>query len=517
MNYKIPRPTSLVVKVLTLALLAGPRLAADEEALARALRAKVTQEVIRKWSPEIIFDYHERFFPTSVEDLLRGARLYQEGREAQAQPITSPNDLAHKGLEWRIRFDPKNPKVLAGDRGPGGSVTAPMYVSVQIPADGSYVKLLYRALFGFQGPQSVRCHDGSSNFNYAAPMLGEHEGDWEAVNVFLAPDLGSLLAVTTEAHGNPTNHTPDQLEFTEGTHARIRCAVSSHGMYVRGGNFNIDWFILQDMKVLSVIDQVSGGGPTWQPWKQQNTPFRIIGSARGNEPASEKWATFRGRLGSYKQNTIVQPCELNGRDLGGTQAWKAQMQTGLINTVRTFNFSKDLADTRVGAPTSGPGDRTEMQWSLPSAELPRNARPCVIFSRVPDYRGEKMVLCADPKSADGRSVLAPHRKGDAWQQWYIVDVGGGRVQIVNRQTRKCLRYQGGQGKDTTLFPVLMDTPYTTWTIAGDRKNNCAIRPALTDRQNLNAFGNGPYPSGNRVGTWDWSRGQGNETWRIVEE
>jgi len=509
-----------VLALASLAAAGGGRLSAEETAAARALRARVTLDVIAKWSPEVRFHRLERFFPTSIEDLLKGARLYQdpdkdikmEVPRDKAIPINGPDALRDLPGNFRIQFDPANPKVRGGDRGPDGSVTAPMYVSVQIPPDASYVKLLYRFLFGFNGPQSMRCHDGIQNFNYALPCLAEHEGDWEGVNIVLAPDLNAIVSVTTEAHGNQTDNLVEDLDWTENTHCQVRSAANSHGTYNGKGLPSEAWFTLEKLGVLSVVDIISSAGPLWQPWKQSNNPFRLIGRVDGAEVGREVWASYRGRMGSYKENPILAPCDLNGGGMSAAQYLAAGAQTALISTIRFTTIA--LTDTKVGAPCGGPGSRPEMNLVLPAPGGLRGGRPCVIYSRVGPHN---LVLSLDPGDVNAPLVLSTYRQGDTNQRWFLVDLGDGRTQFLNEKTGKAMRLlPGGQGKRVTTYSPLAKTGFTTWTIAGDRRNNCAIRPAVTDSQNLDAFGNS-WRDGSPVGTWDWGGGQGNETWRIVEQ
>ncbi len=107
-------------------------------------------------------------------------------------------------------------------------------------------------------------------------------------------------------------------------------------------------------------------------------------------------------------------------------------------------------------------------------------------------------------------ILANYAPGDASQIWQKV-FKGTSIALRNQKTGKLMRVTGGNGRVT-----LLDTDDfnggSKWTVGGDCKSNCTLRPEWDSSQNLNAFGNGPYNAGNAVGTWGWGGGSGNETW-----
>jgi hypothetical protein len=490
-----------------------------ESPKAAALRVQVTQAVIAKWSPDVRFHTWERYFPTSAEDLFRGAKAYRVGakesdRIGGFKEIRTPADLAGLTKEWRIQFDPGNPKVLGGDvtgTRPNLVVTAPMYVSVQIPADAAYVNLHYGFLFGFNGAQCMRSRIGS--FNYIMQSMAEHEGDWEGVDVRLAPDLGSVVLVSTEAHGDKMSYLPSEMDWTESTHPQLRLGLNSHGVYNGKGKNPEDWIILEDLKAAAVIDLITRDGPSWRPWTLRDG-FRLFGRANSRPIGKEAWTFYQGRMGTHKTNAASAVMDVDG------EPFKDQKK-GLIAKAQLTIFkgvSPFLKELFNGMPCTGVGPRAELKGELAPLLMPAGMKRYVLQSRVPG----SLVLSVNPADPDGGLILDTLRPGDENQQWLLAENKDNRKDKVNRvclvnvKTRKLAGVRGGSGARVTLFSPALNTDFTQWTLAGDRGDPCAIHPLASEAQNLNAFGNGPHKPGNPVGIWKSGKGAGNETWKLVE-
>ena len=408
-------------------------------------------------------------------------------------------------------------------------VTAPWYVSVRVASDASYVEIRYHELHGYNGPQTMR--EKGAGWIYATPTFAEHQGDWEGNGIRLAPDLTTVIAVVCEAHGDDTSWPPDAVFWVDGTHASFRSAVNSHATYnpkqVRG---NVIYLV--DAYVADVVDAFDEGGLQWKAWTLPDSyrPFRQIGRTASGIVGTEQWGDFRGRLGSYQADDVGSPTNCDGSHLSGLAAVAAYGNTGVTLVLK--NLTSKLPDESwEGAPPTGPGPSPANALEA-SPTPPLDGQPkFAIFSRVND--GKSLVLSADPKNPQGGGlVLEPYAKGDPAQQWYVIKMGKapftidsntistgawGPYEIVNVKTGRDVHSQGGQGKQliTSLRPA--PTPFTLWTIGGDQTTNCAIRPVAADSQNFNVLGNGPYKAGNTVGTWDWSKGAPNETWRLVAQ
>jgi hypothetical protein len=503
----------------------GPvRYTAAEAAPGVALRAKVTREVIARWSPDVRFHEWERYFPSSAEAIFKGAKAFRVGskeseRIGADKVINTPADLAGLTAEWRIQFDPNNPKVLDGDvtgARPKMVVTAPMYVAVQVAADGSYVNLGYWFLFGFNGSQSMRSHDGTGSFNYTMRTMAEHEGDWEGVTIRLTRELDKVIMITTEAHGDRKDYLPGEMDWTDKTHPQLRLALNSHGVYNGKGKNPNDWITLEDLKVASVIDIITKDGPTWRPWTLPDA-FRIFGRYKNkNQLGKEPWTTYMGRMGTHKNNSASSVVDVTGQPLSGKQAFTAKAQLTVFKGVSPF-----LKSLFNGMPCAGVGARQELNCELPALRRLSGHRKYVIRPRI----AGNLVLSINRSNPDGGLVLDTLRPGDPTQRWYVLqnkhNVNGrlvlDSVSLANVATERLAGMRGGQGSAITLWHRSVNDGTTRWTIQGDRTGNCAIRPLNNSSQNLNVLGNGPYRPGSAVSTWAWGRGQGNETWTIREE
>jgi hypothetical protein len=492
--------------------------AGAEPAAAAALRARVTQEVLAKWAPDVRFHPFERYFPTSAEELFKGAKAFRVGsretdRIGEPRAIRTPDDLAKLGPEWRIEYDPANPKVRGGDvtgTRPNLVVTAPMYVSVQIPGDASYVKLRYCFLFGYNGAQSMRSNVGG--FNYTMETMAEHEGDWEGVDLQLAPDLASPIAVWTEAHGDQHRYLPGNLDWTASTHVQLRLALNSHGVYNGRGRKADDWIVLEDLKAAAVVDLIAQGGPVWQAWTLPDG-LRVFGKVGVRVVGKEAWTLYQGRLGTHKTNAASAAVDITGEPF---KDFKKQA----IVTAQRWIFKAVSPFLRAlfnGMPCNGVGVRGELKGDLRSLPALAKQKQYLVYSRVPG----DLVLSVNPAAPDGGLILDTLRPGDASQHWYLVEYKDKygmveRVGLVNAQNGKAAGAGPGNGSPVTLLDRTIVDNRTQWTLSGKPASNCAIRPAYSDAQNLNVLGNGPYKPGNPVATWTWSRGAGNETWRLVE-
>ena len=127
-------------------------------------------------------------------------------------------------------------------------------------------------------------------------------------------------------------------------------------------------------------------------------------------------------------------------------------------------------------------------------------------------------LSVDPNNADhcvieSRSSLTDTPPGT--MIWTKQDTPQGFL-LTNKGTNTILYVRGGNGANAQLLPATpVNQMCSLWTIGGTFPSRVAIRPSVDDSQNLNVYGDGPYPPGNGVGTWAWGGGAPNEVWTFV--
>ena len=508
---RCPWAPKALAATLTFAALTAP-VASAENPEARNLRASVTQEVIARWAPDVHFHWHEKYFPASAEELFAGAATFQvdddEKESGTARIIHQPSDLAFLDKTWRIRYDSRNTKVMGGDivgnDNHRGVVTAPMYVSVMVPEDASFVDIRYCFLFGFNGAQCMRTLSATGHFNYIMPTLAEHQGDWEGFTLRLTPDLKTMIYGVTEAHGNQHKYPAFQMDWTDGTHPQLRLGLDSHGVYNGKGKNDNDWIVLSENGPNECVDIITKDGPVWQPWKlpASTRPFRLFGRTNDNNLIGETWANFHGRMGSHKTNGADKVLDVSGGGLDGGQAFIAGSEMALTGAVTLFK--SELCNAM---PCGGPGGREEMNAELPPMPPLKGLKKWVVRSTVNTFRGYLTV------GQDGSSlVLDQLHPGDPKQQWYWLDLGNEHFQLINVATERAACVDPHNGSPAYLIHRSRVDEYTMWNPANAGQGTFALRPLWDTGQNLNVLGGGGWQPGNAVGTWGWGRGQENERW-----
>jgi len=143
----------------------------------------------------------------------------------------------------------------------------------------------------------------------------------------------------------------------------------------------------------------------------------------------------------------------------------------------------------------------------------------VIFSRV--RGGQSIALSVDPSNRscvqggpDGQCnvIIDNYQPGNANQIWLRQKTGNGYL-FTNKATQMLAYVPNGNGNRIVMMSkTSINIIGSVWTLGGDCRVNCSLRPYHDDGQNMNIFGNGPYGPGRAVGTWGWGGGDVNETW-----
>ena len=204
-----------------------------------------------------------------------------------------------------------NPSQNAGQPLP----TAPLYYSIQDYEDA--VEITYVVMFAFQGGQTARARRLGSEFNCLLPNLGSHQGDLERITMTLkkgANDTYTIARVIYEAHGHPTNYTPDQVKWEDTTHAIVHPTLSSHGMRNLDPATTDHTYDVDIPGFVAIGDWV-GTGSWWRP-HSEGSEFKFLGLDSAQQPIGDQaWAAFRGYLGETRANTLVAGTYFDGKNL----------------------------------------------------------------------------------------------------------------------------------------------------------------------------------------------------------
>lgn len=309
----------------------------------------ISLETLARFSPIVFFHPEEKYFPCSIESILRNSTLIDEDNEIILEKPSEEDLLHHSQDNSRLSI---NPLIFQGDalrefwqeNKQHKAIEAPMYVSVQVPDDFSYIDIHYIFLFAYNGPQSAVVRLPFQAYDVSLPHFAEHEGDIESVSVRVSGDFNTIIQVRMEAHGYSTYYEPNDLDFKD-QHVLVRSALNSHASYNGKGKPVADTVILKDISILGLGIDVTDftsteNSPRWAikddyfindiPDPEQSSPIRFIGiNMQGDAIGQEKWVLFSGRIGNHFRAHFV----------GSTSPYKQTLSA----------FEKNYVDTLVKA------------------------------------------------------------------------------------------------------------------------------------------------------------------------
>jgi hypothetical protein len=491
----------------------------------------VPMSVISRFAPSVGLHYWEQYLPCSIEYILSHATLKQGQPSDYAGHLSDgtavATNLTQLDLYNYARQDPSGDNFYlsiesqarqggppAGTAPPYDSsvlANVPMYVSVQVPTDKSFVDLNFYFLFAYNGPQTIRGLEPGRHFNAVIPNFAEHEGDIEGVTVRITSDLQNIVFVRYEAHGNSSYYAPLELLYL-GTHPKVSCALFSHSTYNPAGKNANDWIELKDYALAEGVDIINDG-PRWEPYLYNQ--LVLVGlDTNGQAINGQWWAAFAGRIGVHQLNTF-QEAEGVGGDLDPDQWLYANscgegVQAYFEALFAKSNFSKYDADN-VGVGPQGLGSRGSIVQNQPTYAVPEVTG--TLFCRA----GNNLVLSVNPTNVSGPVTVEtfdPTLATQLWrrQEWDSSD--GPRYVFINQSSGLILKADGVQGDAAFQSSTLTSANF--WRLGGDEGDDFhAVQWAQDISQNLNLLGNGPYNPGMAVGTWSWGGGDPNEVWKFL--
>lgn len=494
----------------------------------------VPMNVISNYAPEVGLHYWEPYLPCSIDYILAhstvlyghpsdyvgnlndGTNLITHPTQQQLYQIAT-NDPAGTNYYLSIETAAFTGGPPAGTMPPYDSsvlTNVPMYVSVQVPADRSFVDLNYYFIFAYNGPQTIRGLEPGRHFNAILTDFAKHEGDIEGISVRITTNFQNIVFVRYEAHGDSSYYAPAEVIF-DGSHPRVSCALNSHSTYnPKGFNAN-DWINLKNYSLTEGVDIINDGA-IWRPYL--NTNLILVGIDTNNQPINgQLWAAFAGRLGIHQLNDFQSAFGVGGSLDFDQQAWAESsgqvIESYFVYELGQNGFTKYDADN-VGVGPGGLGGRGSIIESKPTYSIPETTGE--LFAGV--NGGANLVLSVNPADPIGPLIVATYDQNlPLAQQWRRQEWDshfGTRYVYINKQSGLAMYATGVQGAAITQTAGLTSSNF--WQLGGDEGNDFhAVQWANDNGQNLNIPGNGPYTNGSGIVTWSWGGGAGNEIWKFV--
>jgi hypothetical protein len=202
-------------------------------ALPAGARANASDEqLLRTYQPVLVFDAAERFRPARVDEFVRDSTLERlDGSTWQlVDSNPQPNTLPTSGSGFRLDQQGCSPASTLGGLDCYAAAIAehgqPSMVYGQVIRSDAAVVLEYWSFY----------YDDVYSYFYPPSNLiwQSHEGDWEAVAIFLSPDEVPLEAAYSQ-HCRGQRRPWSSTQRVDGTHPVAYVAVGSHASYFTPG------------------------------------------------------------------------------------------------------------------------------------------------------------------------------------------------------------------------------------------------------------------------------------------
>ena len=271
----------------------------------------ISEDVVRRFCPVFVFHPDEKFFPCSIDYLLRGGELVTEETILRDPTQQMLMENFHRDNYVRI-----NSSQYFGDL-----AHAPLYYAVQ-EGDG-FVQIDYVPLYAFQGgqtcsiPGAVAWAFFAKGFNCIINTYGQHQGDIERVAVKLVPEGADyrIAEILFEAHGDPVIYPKDQVAY-EGDHPIVHVALNGHSSH----NVKMEGYTtVDDDAVFVLFKSFMGDGAKWKAYETGALTQIGLDAPNGNPINGQLWAKFEGDLGESQDNSLTSGTNLNGSNLNGRQ------------------------------------------------------------------------------------------------------------------------------------------------------------------------------------------------------
>lgn len=245
--------------------------------------------LITKFAPEVRFHNEEKYFPMDVNAFLPFVDLRDGNKnviipkgQVNGQKLASYSAPAN--ADYYLGFADKSMK--------GGSkpdqnklVHAPVYANFIPLADGALIQYTFFYPFNgaFQIGELPAGADKIVNLFTKSTDIGDHEADWEHVNVILkgsSPDNVALQDVYFARHRPSQDGSYNKPELAEGTHPVVYASKWGHAAHHNHKDRHDDQ------------DATSPNGPRWRTWEKAE----YLGT-KENPTAGHEWLKFTGHFG----------------------------------------------------------------------------------------------------------------------------------------------------------------------------------------------------------------------------
>ena len=250
-----------------------------------SLSANETDELIRKFAPQVLLHPAENYLPSSIDWYVGKSELRKRLPDGSDElTLQSPTlaDLAqHTDPTYYLtaKGTPEEVKITNGGEAIiHGKSTAPCYAHLIEKPTGALIQYM------FFYPYNGGFLEILDYFNIAT-----HPGDWEHIDVHLEKSLSKsevkdyrIKEVFYAIHGGTyygVYRDANKIAYAEETHPIVYSAYHGHPSYPEDG-FHI------------LFDNTSKYGPKWETWNNVVN----IGSIEAPTPGSE-WIQFKGRWG----------------------------------------------------------------------------------------------------------------------------------------------------------------------------------------------------------------------------
>lgn len=349
-----------------------------------SLIGQTPQQLITTFAPLLKFSSKESAFPSSVDWYLNQCELYDNHNNRVANTITSKQlSLCHGKSYKNFYLKPKSRGVYQGMplQKINGSryVIAPCYANFIEKDDGAIIQ------YTFFYPYNDRIPLISTAAQALDFFAGEHEGDWEHINVHITKKNATYhLHEVYYARHSATKYgeyvgTKD-LIIVDKTHPVVYVAQHTHASYATNIGINL------------LGDQTNDDGPKWRCWE-----YVIDVGTPTNPTPGQEWTYYSGKWGS-SDHSPRGPAQVSWWRTGALQ-FKQILSIAV-------NFKKEKASDIFSIDGKIPTYIRKLRWSIDNQNTPIN------FSII--KQGNPLLFIKDKKILGpllfGTIVAAPKEK-----------------------------------------------------------------------------------------------------------